>query len=129
MQIRPRQVLLVALLTFLLLLAGCAQQAATTSAPGAPAASSQTSLQATALKTLQTNQVLYDTTFKTLALLDSQGKLPAATKAKAISLGNTYMAVHNAAVQAILNNQPVSLQTVSDALNTFLQAAAAAGVK
>ena len=126
MQIKPRQVLLVALLTFLLLLAGCAQQSATTSAP---AASSQASLQATALKTLQTNQVLYDTTFKTLALLDSQGKLPAATKAKAISLGNTYMAVHNAAVQAILNNQPVSLQTVSDALNTFLQAAAAAGVK
>lgn len=126
MQIKPRQVLLVALLTFLLLLAGCAQQSATTSAP---AASSQASLQATALKTLQTNQVLYDTTFKTLALLDSQGKLPAATKAKAISLGNTYMAAHNAAVQAILNNQPVSLQTVSDALNTFLQAAAAAGVK
>ena len=126
MQIRPRQVLLVALLTFLLLLAGCAQQSATTSAP---AASSQASLQATALKTLQTNQVLYDTTFKSLALLDSQGKLPAATKAKAISLGNTYMAAHNAAVQAILNNQPVSLQTVSDALNTFLQAAAAAGVK
>ena len=126
MQIKPRQVLLVALLTFLLLLAGCAQQSATTSAP---AASSQASLQATALKTLQTNQVLYDTTFKSLALLDSQGKLPAATKAKAISLGNTYMAVHNAAVQAILNNQPVSLQTVSDALNTFLQAAAAAGVK
>lgn len=126
MQIKPRQVLLVALLTFLLLLAGCAQQSATTSAP---AASSQASLQATALKTLQTNQVLYDTTFKSLALLDSQGKLPAATKAKAISLGNTYMAAHNAAVQAILNNQPVSLQTVSDALNTFLQAAAAAGVK
>lgn len=126
MQIRPRQVLLVALLTFLLLLAGCAQQSATTSAP---AASSQASLQATALKTLQTNQVLYDTTFKSMALLDSQGKLPAATKAKAISLGNTYMAAHNAAVQAILNNQPVSLQTVSDALNTFLQAAAAAGVK
>ena len=126
MQIKPRQVLLVALLTFLLLLAGCAQQSATTSAP---AASSQASLQATALKTLQTNQVLYDTTFKSLALLDSQGKLPAATKAKAISLGNTYMAAHNAAVQAILNTQPVSLQTVSDALNTFLQAAAAAGVK
>ena len=126
MQIKPRQVLLVALLTFLLLLAGCAQQSATTSAP---AASSQASLQATALKTLQTNQVLYDTTFKSLALLDSQGKLPAATKAKAISLGNTYMAAHNAAVQASLNNQPVSLQTVSDALNTFLQAAAAAGVK
>ena len=126
MQIKPRQVLLVALLTFLLLLGGCAQQSATTSAP---AASSQASLQATALKTLQTNQVLYDTTFKSLALLDSQGKLPAATKAKAISLGNTYMAAHNAAVQAILNNQPVSLQTVSDALNTFLQAAAAAGVK
>ena len=113
-------------LTLILLLAGCAQQSATTSAP---AASSQANLQATALKTLQTNQVLYDTTFKSLAVLDAQGKLPAPVKAKAIQLGNVYMGLHNQAVQAILNNQPVSLQTVSDALNAFLQAAAAAGVK
>jgi hypothetical protein len=92
-----------------------------------PKTSTQTtpSPKATALKTLEVDKQIYDTTFKTLALLDSQGKLPAKVKAEAIRLGNLYLKAHNVAVQALLGDSPYNLATVRAALDLFLDAVAA----
>jgi hypothetical protein len=123
-----RKMLFLVLALLLALVLSCTGQTPT-SAPGAPVPSASQTSQSLALKTLQTNKILYDNTFKTAALLYSQGKLSEATKTKLIQLGNTYILAHNAATQALLNNQQVSLQTVNDALDAFLSAARAAGVK
>jgi len=107
---RTRQM---AILLLLLFLAGCA--ATQTHQPESP--------KALALKTLNLDKQIYDSTFKTLALLDSQGKLPAEVKAKAIRLGNLYMKAHNLAVQALLSDGTADLATVRRALDLFLNVA------
>lgn len=79
---------------------------------------------ATAYKILMTDKQLYDTTFKTLAALDQQGKLPAAAKEKAIRLGNLYLLAHNQAVQSLSADKTPDLNAVSTALDAFLTVAA-----
>jgi hypothetical protein len=84
-----------------------------------------------AYKILMTDKQIYEATFKTLALLDSQGKLPRAVKVKAIDLGNKYLAAHNLAVQVLLDDGQPSLTGVKAALDTFIAFSApyTAGVK
>jgi|WetSurMetagenome_2_1015567.scaffolds.fasta_scaffold431780_3 hypothetical protein len=104
-------------LFLLLFLLGCA----TGQTPSQPQAQPQTS-KAQALQILNLDKQIYDTTFKTLALVDSQGKLPAKVKAEAIRLGNLYLKAHNLAVQALLADSPYDLATVRTALDLFLDA-------
>jgi hypothetical protein len=114
---RSHRVLL-PLLLLLVLVAACA------SPPQAPPTSQASpSPKAQALQALNLDKQIYDSTFQTLALLDRQGKLPAAAKAKAIRLGNLYMQAHNAAVQALLADGTANLATVRAALDLFLDAA------
>lgn len=103
------------ILLLLLFLAGCAGQTPIPSQPESP--------KALALKTLNMDKQIYDSTFKTLAALDSQGKLPTEVKAKAIQLGNLYMKAHNLAVQALLSDGTADLATVRRALDLFLNVA------
>jgi len=100
-------------LLVLLFLLGCAAG----QTPSQPQSS-----KALALKALNMDKQVYDSTFKTLALVDQQGKLPAKVKAEAIRLGNLYLSAHNAAVQALLTDQTVNLATVRAALDLFLEA-------
>jgi hypothetical protein len=104
---------LIPLLLLLALVAACAS---------APTSQPAQSPKAQALQALNLDKQIYDTTFKALALVDSQGKLPAKVKAEAIRLGNLYMKAHNAAVQALLADSPYSLATVRAALDLFLDA-------
>lgn len=76
--------------------------------------------QQTYYKALMASKTAYDTGFTTLALLDSQGKLPAVVKENAIKAGNVYMAAHNIAVQTILNNKTPDLDQLQQLLNAFL---------
>jgi hypothetical protein len=66
------------------------------------------------------NKQIYDSAFTNLAAMDRQGKLPAATKAKAIKLGNEYLVLHNLAVQTLLDNGTPSLASVKAALDAFM---------
>jgi PBP1b-binding outer membrane lipoprotein LpoB len=100
-------------LFLLLFLLGCATGQTPSQTP---------SPKAQALQALNLDKQIYDTTFKTLALVDSQGKLPAKVKAEAIRLGNLYMKAHNLAVQAVLADSPYNLATVRAALDLFLDA-------
>jgi len=102
---------LIPLLLLLALVAACA------STP-----TSQSSPKSQALQALNLDKQIYDTTFKTLALVDSQGKLPAKVKLEAIRLGNLYLQAHNVAVQALLGDSPYNLATVRAALDLFLDA-------
>ncbi|CAO0822439.1 conserved exported hypothetical protein [Desulfarculales bacterium] len=113
------------LVLFLVLALGCAGGQTQNSG------TQQDSLKTQAYKVLMTDKQIYDATFKSLALLDSQGKLPAAVKAKSIALGNKYMVAHNLAVQTLLDNGQPSLAGVRAALDAFLVFAApyASGVK
>jgi hypothetical protein len=104
---------LIPLLLLLALVAACATSPST-QAPLSP--------KAQALQALNLDKQVYDSTFKTLALVDSQGKLPAKVKAEAIRLGNLYMKAHNLAVQACLADSPYNLATVRAALDLFLDA-------
>ena len=109
---------LIPLFLLLFLLAGCGgNQTAPSSTPSTP----QTS-KTQALQILNLDKQIYDTTFRTLALVDSQGKLPPKVKAEAIRLGNLYMKAHNLAVQAVLADSPYNLATVRAALDLFLDA-------
>lgn len=99
---------LVAVLIVLILLAGCAS------------AGTSSSAKATAWKSLMTGKQTYDLAFTTMAALDKQGKLPANVKTKAIAAGTVYMNAHNAAVQALLNDQTPEMAGVTAALNAFM---------
>lgn len=110
---RPKVRPLILLLLALMLVASCA------STPTSPSQSPK----ATTLKALEVDKQVYDTTFKTLALLDSRGKLPAKAKAEAIRLGNLYLKAHNQAVQELLAGSPCDLATVKRALDLFLDLA------
>ena len=109
---KPHLALLLLLLVFL---AG--------GAAGQISSPSQESPKTLALKTLNMDKQIYDSTFKALALLDSQGKLPAKIKSEAIRLGNLYMKAHNLAVQALLADGTANLATVRAALDLFLDVA------
>jgi hypothetical protein len=101
------------LILFLIMALGCAGGAQNQTPQ-------QDSLKTIAYKSLQTDKQIYDATFKTLALLDSQGKLPAKAKAEAIRLGNSYMKAHNLAVQVLLDDGQPSLEVVKAALDAFI---------
>ena len=118
-------VLIVLMVFSLSFLPGCAGGQGAT--PGA--VQTQDSAVTIAWKTLMTDKTLYDTTFTALAALDKQGKLPAATKAKVIDLGNKYMTAHNAAVSLLLADKQPNLTNVATALKAFTVAAAVLGVK
>jgi hypothetical protein len=75
---------------------------------------------AQALKVLMADKAIYDTTFKSLSLLDKQGKLSSTAKVRAIALGNKYLSVHNLAVQMLLDDGQPSLEGVRAALDAFL---------
>jgi hypothetical protein len=111
---RTHRFLILFLLLFLL---GCATGQIPSQPQGQPLIT-----KAQALEVLKVDKQIYDSTFKTLALLDSQGKLPAKVKAEAIRLGNLYLQAHNLAAQACLADSPYNLATVRAALDLFLDA-------
>jgi hypothetical protein len=104
------------LVLFLILALGCSGGQLT------PSTQPQ-SLKAQALQVLNVDKQIYDSTFKSLAALDSQGKLPAKVKAESIRLGNLYMKAHNLAVQVLLADGTANLATVRAALDLFLNVA------
>jgi hypothetical protein len=104
---------LILLLLLLALVAACVST---------PISQPAQSPKAQALQVLTLDKQLYDTTFKTLAIVDSQGGLPAKVKVEAIRLGNLYLKAHNAAVQSLLSDSPYNLSTVREALDIFLDA-------
>jgi len=103
------------LLLFLVMSCAGPQTPSQSQAPPSP--------KAQALQVLNMDKQIYDSTFKALAALDRQGKLPAEVKAKAIRLGNLYMKAHNLAVQALLSDGAANLATVRAALDLFLDVA------
>jgi hypothetical protein len=117
-----KKISLVLLILALVLPLGCSGKSSLSPGPGTPRVVE--SPKATTLKVLLTDKEVYYAAFKTLALLDSQGKLPPAAKKQAISLGNKYMAAHNMAVQVLLDNGQPSLESVRAALDAFLVFAA-----
>lgn len=118
-QIKRNQLLL-ALLLCLAFLANCGGQASLPSSQP----ETKDSAKILALKTLQTDKEVYDSTFKALAALDQKGKLPPLAKAKLINLGNQYLKLHNLAVQILLDNGTPSMEGVRAALDAFLTLAA-----
>lgn len=65
-------------------------------------------------------KIAYDTSFKSLAVLYSSGKLSEAGKKQALALGNAYVAAHNQAVDNLLLGKDPGLSAVESALAAFL---------